>query len=287
MTMLIGYSALLATLLVPLASMAQTLSKPESIEYHARLDRTLISSTNNGTLVARATNGTLSLFTSAPSSPYGVELLAGTLFVLDSGKVKGYDIDTAAPVMELSLAGAGFLNGITSNGVDTLYVTDFNARTIHSVDVSNLAAPVASAPISTGSSTPNGIVYDRLGNRLLIATWGNNAKILRLDLTPGAIPSSLINTSLSNIDGITLDCHGAIIVAAWSGCTSGGCLRRFAPPFTLTTPAQVIADGLSNPADIDYDWVSGNIAVPQSGNNTVSFHASGCESAVFASDFER
>jgi len=273
--------------LAPWIASGQTLSGPESIEFHPRLDRTLISSTNNGTIVARADDGTLSLFTSAPGSPYGIELLAGTLFVVDSGRVKGYDIDSAAEVMNLPLSGAAFLNGIGSNGVDTLYVSDFNAKTITSIDVSNLAAPVAATPVSTGSSVPNGVVYDRIGNRLLIATWGSNAKILALDLVPGATPTTLINTTLANIDGITLDCHGAIIVAAWSGCASGGCLRRFNPPFTLTSPAQVVVDSLSNPADIDYDPASARIGVPQSGNNTVSLHASTCEAAMFFSDFER
>ena len=111
---------------------------------------------------------------------------------------------------------------------------------------------------------------------------------MSLDLTPGATPSPLINTTLGNIDGIALDCHGAIVVAAWSSCgASGGCLRRFDPPFSLTSTAQVLVNTLSSPADIDYDWVSGDIGVPQAGNNTVSFHASGCEPALFASDFER
>lgn len=279
--------SIIAALLFPSLAFAQSLSGPESIEYHARLDRTLISNPGNGSIVARAANGDLSLFSSAPSSPYGIELLAGTLFVLDSGHVKGYDIDTAAPVMDLAIAGAGFLNGITSNGVDTLYISDFSQKTVRSINVSNLAVPVAGTSVSTGSFTPNGVVYDRSDNRILIATWGNNAKILSLDLTVGATPSPLINTSLSNIDGITLDCHGAIVVAAWGGCSSGGCLRRFARPFTLASSAQVIIDGLSNPADIDYDWVSADIGVPQSGNNTASFHASGCEPAVFASNFER
>lgn len=272
---------------LPLAAMAQTLSGPESIEYHARLDRTLVSNTDNGTIVARAADGTLSLFTAAPGSPYGIELLAGTLFVLDSGSVKGYDVDSAVPVMNLPLAGAGFLNGITSNGVDTLYVSDFAAKTITTIDVSNLAAPIAATPVSTGSSTPNGLVFDRVGQRLLIATWGGSAKILGLALTPGATPAALINTSLANLDGISLDCRGRIFVAAWGGCASGGCLRRFDPPFSLNSPAQAVVDSLSSPADIDYDWVGADIAVPQSGNNTVSFHASGCEAAVFASDFER
>lgn len=279
--------AVLAAVLVPSLAGAQTLGGPESIEYHARLNRTLISNTANGSIVARSENGSLSLFTSAPGSPYGIELLAGTVFVVDSGHVKGYDVDTATPVMDLPLSGAGFLNGLTSNGVDTLYVSDFSQKTIRSIDVSNLAAPVSGISVSTGSSTPNGLIYDSAGNRILIATWGSSAKILSLDLTPGATPSPLINTSLNNIDGITLDCHGAIVVAAWSGCTSGGCLRRFDPPFSLASTAQEIVDGLANPADIDYDWVSGDIAVPQSGNNTVSFHPSGCEAAIFASDFER
>jgi DNA-binding beta-propeller fold protein YncE len=277
-----------ALLLIPAVGVTQTLSNPESIEFHARMNRTLISSTNNGSILARDAAGTLSLFSAAPVSPYGIELLAGTLFVLDSGSVKGYDIDSAAEVMNLPLSGAGFLNGITSNGVDTLYVSDFSNKTLYTVDVSNLGAPQQSAPVSTGSATPNGLAFDRAGQRVLVATWGSNARILSLDLVPGATPATLINTTLGNIDGITLDCNGAIVVAAWSSCgTSGGCLRRFDPPFTLTSTAQVLVNGLSSPADIDYDRVSANIAVPQSGNNTVSFHASGCEPALFASDFER
>jgi hypothetical protein len=264
-----------------------TLGGPESIEFHARLNRTVISNTDNGDLVARAADGSLSLFSAAPFTPFGIELLAGTLFVVDSGSLKGYDIDTAAPVVDFPLAGAGFLNGITSNGVDTVYVSDFGNNTITAIDVSDLSAPVADTPVSTGSATPNGLVFDRINQRLIIATWGASANVLSLALTPGATPTTLIDTNLSNIDGIALDCRGALFVAAWGGCTSGGCLRRFDPPLGLNSPAQVVVDGLSNPADIDYDWVSADIAVPQSGNNSVSFHPGGCEAAVFASDFER
>ena len=273
--------------LVSAVAAAQSLSGPESIEYHARLDRTLISNIYNGDIQVRDASGTLSLFTSAPTAPYGIELLAGTLYVVDSGHVLGYDIDSAAAVMDLPLGGAGFLNGITSNGVDTLYVSDFSARSIYSIDVSDSGMPIASAPVSTGTETPNGLAYDGPGNRLLIATWGSSAKILSLDLSPGATPAPLIETTLDNLDGISLDCHGAIIVSAWGGCTSGGCLRRFSPPFQLNSAAEAIVDDLSNPADIDYDWVSADIAVPESGSDSVSFHASGCEAALFASDFER
>ncbi len=249
-------ASLLAALIsiVPAIAVAQTYSGPESVEYHARLDRHLVSNTSGGRgILARAADGTLSTFTNAPASPYGIELLAGTLFALDSGRVKGYDIDTAAPVLDLPLTGASFLNGITSNGVDTLYVSDFSGRQLYTINVANLAAPVVSAPVSTGSFTPNGLVYDRAGNRVLVATWNGSARILAFDPVAGSTPTTLIQTSLTSIDGITLDCNGSIVVAAWSGCgTSGGCLRRFDPPFTTTSPALVVANGLSNPADIDF-----------------------------------
>jgi len=218
------YSFLLAAW--PLAGAAQTLSGPESIEYHPRLDRTLISNTNGGNILARASDGSLSVFTSAPGNPYGIELLAGTLFVLDSGFIRGYDIDSAVQVMNLQMPGAGFLNGITSNGIDTLYVTDFTNQTITEVDVGDLENPAIGTPVSTNSSTPNGVVFDRAQNRLLIATWGGSAKVLSLDPVTSTTPAILIQTTLSNIDGIALDCngamwrHGAVVAPAAVACVA-------------------------------------------------------------------
>ncbi len=279
--------AAITALLAPAAG-AQMYNGPESVEYHLRLDRHLVSNKDGGNIIARAADGTLSEFTAAPTSPYGIELLAGTLFVLDSGKLKGYDIDSAAPVLDFAISGASFLNGITSNGVDTIYISDFSAKRIHSVNVANLAAPVQGTPVVV-VPTPNGLVFDAAANRLLIATWGSNAKVLSLDLgTPGATPVDLINTSLGNIDGITLDCNGAIVVAAWSACgASGGCLRRFDRPFTLTSPAIVVANTLSSPADIDYNRLSGTIGVPESAANRVTLVPSGCGGSLFIGDFER
>lgn len=277
--------------LAPLTVSAQVYNGPESVEYHARLDRHLVSNVSGGNILARATDGALSVFTAAPSQPYGIELLAGTLFVLDSGQLKGYDIDTATPVLALPVTGAGFLNGITSNGVDTLYITDFSVRRIHTINVADLATPIQAVPIVL-VPTPNGVVFDRAANRLLIATWGSNAKVLSLDLSiPGAAPVELINTTLTNFDGIALDCNGAIVVSAWSGCgTSGtptGCLRVFEPPFSLTSTPQVLTNNLASPADIDFSVVSGQIAVPESSGNRVALVDTVCSGSLFASDFER
>jgi len=270
---------------------AQSYNAPESAEFHPRLDRHLIGNRSGGNILARAPDGSLSVFTADPTSPYGVELLAGTLFVLDSGQLKGYDVDSALPVLSLPIPAASFLNGITSNGVDTIYISDYTARKIYSVNVADLSAP-AIGPTTNVTPQPNGLVFDRANNRLLIATWGSNAKVQSLDLSvPGSVPADLIYTTLTNLDGIALDCNGAIVVSAWSVCgTSGsptGCLRRFDPPFTLTSTPQVLANNLASPADIDYNVATGQIAVPETGANRLTLVDTTCEAALFRNDFER
>lgn len=276
--------------LLPSLASAQTYNGPESVEYHARLDRHLVANPPGGNILARAADGSLSLFTDEPGAPYGIELMAGVLYVADSGRVDGYDIDSGERLIQIPVPGAGFLNGLASNGTDTLYVSDFGGRRLHIIDVSDFDAPVVGAGISTGTRTPNGLVHDRLNERLLIATWGSSAAILSLDLSEaGAAPEVLINTSLVNLDGITLACDGQLVVSAWSGCgASGGCLRSFAPPFSATSTPAVIVNGLASPADIDYARPLGSVGVPESSGNRVTLvPIPGCAGSVFFSDFER
>ena len=276
-------------LLSPAAS-AQTYNGPESVEYHARRDRHLVANPPGGNILARAADGTLSVFTDEPGAPYGLELMAGVLYVADSGRVDGYDIDSGERVIQIPVPGASFLNGLASNGRDTLYVSDFSGRRVHLIDLGDADNPVVGAGISTGARTPNGLVHDRLNDRLLIATWGSNAAILSLDLgDAAAVPEVLLQTSLGNLDGITLACDGQIVVSAWSGCAaSGGCLRAFAPPFDAASTPALIANGLASPADIDYARPLGSVGVPESGGNRVAvIPIPGCAGSVFFSDFER
>lgn len=267
------------------AAPAQMLSGPESVEFHARSGRHLVSNKNGGDVLWRSTAGTLSTFTSAPTAPYGIELLRGTAFVLDSGFLRGYDVDTAVPVLNLAIANASFLNGIASDGDHTLYITDFSAKRLLKVNVADLANPVQT-PLHTLTPTPNGVVYDKANQRLLIATWGSG-RVLSYDIATNAPPAELIAaTGYSNIDGIALDCNGHIYIAAWSCPGGGGCLARFEPPFTATSPATIVAPQLSSPADIDFDVRGGTIGVPESGANRVTL-VPACAPVLFADDLER
>lgn len=253
--------------------------RPESAEYDAQGRRHLVSDVTGGAILARDDAGGYRVFTDDPARPFGIELLDGTLFVLDSGRLKGYARDGGAKVLDLAIEGAGFLNGIASNGIDTLYLSDMEHQRIHQVQVGDLAAPVHTPLAATGDWVPNGLVYDDAGGRLLIATWGENAAILSLDLTPGATPRVLIRTRLTNIDGIALDRDRALYATPWANCghsdKANGCLVRFQPPFSLDSAPQLVAEGLRQPADIDYNPDTGEIAVPESGAPGVSLHPVG------------
>ena len=259
-----------ALLFIPLALQAQY-SGPESVEHDAVGQRYFVSNTGNNSINQRSYAGVVTPFaTSLPGAPYGIELMGDTLFACMGGSIRGYSTDGAAQVFNLNLGGS-FLNGITTDG-EFLYATDFSAKKIFKVNVAQLTYTTL---VSNTGNTPNGIVWDPAMQRLWVAGWGSSAKIKSYDRDSGS-ELSTYTTSLGNIDGITLDCQGRIIVASWSPAQ----LTRFENSFTQA-PFVLLATGLNNPADLDYDSVNDLVCVPNSGSNTVTLHAvNDCTTAV-------
>ncbi|MEO8733279.1 MAG: T9SS type A sorting domain-containing protein [Flavobacteriales bacterium] len=254
----------LLLLLLPWQSNAQY-NGPESVEHDAAGQRYFISNTGSNTILQRDYDGTVTTFVdNLPSSPYGLELKGDTLFACIGGSIEGFDRSTGTLVFNLDVGGS-FLNGITTDG-RSIYVTDFSAKTILKIDPG--MATFQTLVTNTGS-TPNGITWDPETERLWVACWGSNAKIKSYDRVTGAELSSYI-TNLTNLDGITLDCLGRIIVSSWSPAR----LSRFENTFTQA-PVDLLTPDLSNPADIDFDVVNNFICVPNSGSNSVSFQAVG------------
>lgn len=234
---------------------------PESVEHDPVGQRYFVSNTESNSILQRSYGGTVSVFKgSLPGAPYGLELKGDTLFACMGGAVRGYDTSDGEEVFNLGF-GASFLNGITTDGT-FLYVTDFSAKKILKVDVAQQSFTTLVAQTGT---TPNGIVWDEAMDRLWVVNWGSNAKIKAYDRNTGAELSSF-TTALANLDGITLDCQGRIIVSSWSPAR----ISRFGTTFS-NPPVDLAVPGLSNPADLDYDTVNDRICVPNSGNNTVVF----------------
>jgi sugar lactone lactonase YvrE len=244
---------------VSLAS-AQSYNSPESVEHDPAGNRYFISNKGAGEILQRNGSGVLSVFTSLPSSPAGLHIAGNTLYVCDGARVKGYDLNSAAEVMNINL-GATFLNGITGDGGNNLYVTDFTAKKIYRIDI---AAQTFNLFVPTLTKTPNGIIYDGANNRLVFVTWGSNAPIYQVDLADSSA-TQVLATTLGSCDGITRDSQGNYYVTAWATNS----MYKFDSSFSAA-PAQ-FTTGLSSPADICFNAAGDTIAIPNSGNSTVTF----------------
>jgi hypothetical protein len=241
---------------------AQTFNSPESVEYDAAGDRWLVGNNGAGTIVSfyPQSNLTVPFASGIPSGPHGIEILNGVAYCCDGGTIKGFDLTNGSQVFNLNLS-ASFLNGLTSDGANYLFTTDFSGKKIYRVNPANNSFNL----MTTTVKTPNGIIYDGANNRCIFVTWGNNAPIQAMSLADSTI-STLLTTSLSNVDGINKDVNGNYYVSAWGT----NALYRVDPSFT-TAPVSVMT-GLSGPADLGANTAGDSIAIPNSNSTTVVFY---------------
>lgn len=240
---------------------AQTYSGPESAEYDYANRRWLVGNTSTHQILIRDSTNQLSIFVSSTTTgPYGLEIVGDTLFCCSGGSIKGYSLATGTLVYNVNL-GAAFLNGLTHDNSGNLITTDFNAKKIYLL---NIAAQTFLAITGVLTQAPNGIVYDLYNNRCVFVNWGASAPIKAIDLTTHTV-TTLLNTSLSNCDGITRDGEGRYYVTNW-GLSS---ILRYDSSFAA--PPTTVATGLSSPADIFYNVVDDTLAIPNAGNSTVLY----------------
>jgi hypothetical protein len=128
---------------------------------------------------------------------------------------------------------------------------------------------------STGG-TPNGIVYEPVNDVLLVAYWGANANVRGYDRTTAGITGT-VSTGLGNIDGITIECHGLVVISSWSPNR----ISRFEWGIVSPTSEDLMVPGLSSPADIDFDATHGRICIPSGGNDqVVLFDLADCATGI-------
>lgn len=237
---------------------AQTYNSAESVEYDANNSRWLVS--NGNRIIIDDGNGNLSYFGNG-SATHGMEVMNNTLFAVDGSDIVGYDLTSENEIMRFTIPGALFLNGLANNGSDTLYITDFSAKKISRLNVSDLNNPVFTELISNTTTTPNGIFFDGENDRLIYVSWSGNAQIRGVNLSTNVI-TVLTTTNLGNIDGIVKDNDGNFYVSSWSPNRITKFNNDFSTFSTVTTPS------LNSPADIGYDVSNNIIGIPM-GNNVI------------------
>jgi len=151
----------------PFLSFAQVFNGPESVEYDAVNNRWLSSQHTSGVvLTVEPSSGILTTFCSGMTSgPHGIEIMGNILYCCSGGVIKGYDLTTGTLAFNVNL-NATFLNGLTSDGGNYLFATDFTAKKIYRVNVTDSSFNV----MVTTVKTPNGIIYDGPHNRCVFVT---------------------------------------------------------------------------------------------------------------------
>lgn len=240
---------------------SQTFSSPESVEYDGANHRWIVGNSGAQTMSSDYPQSALAVpFASGMTyGPHGIEILNGVAYCCDGSFIRGYSLSTGTPVFNLNL-GASFMNGITSDGVSTLFATDFTAKKIYRIVPANNHFNI----MASTAKTPNGIIYDAPNNRCVFVTWGTNAPIQAISLADSII-STLVTTTYSNCDGVTKDHAGYWYATCWGNNS----LIRWSPTFTTPT---VVMSGLSGPADISINTAGDSIGIPNSSSTTVVFY---------------
>lgn len=252
--------ALLFTI-VSFSLFGQSYSGPESAEYDYANSRWLIANTTSHQVLARNSSGVLTVFaTGLVSGPYGIEIVGDVLYCCSGSSIKGYALSTGENVFNVNV-GATFLNGLTHDASGNLYATDFSGKKIYKVITATQAFSVIASSLV---QSPNGIVYDQANNRCVFVNWGSNAPIKAIDLTTNTV-TTILTTTYSNCDGVSRDAAGNYYISNWGNQS----VIKYNSDFT-SSPT-VVASGLSSPADIFVNTVDNVLAIPNSGNNTVTF----------------
>jgi hypothetical protein len=241
---------------------AQSFNSPESVVFDPQQNRYLISNAGNGTIIQRSSIGTLSTFASGLNSPKGMVIVGTTVYVTDVNRIKAYSLANGQQVLNRPISGSVFLNDIAYDGNRYLYFTDMNTDKIFRMDILNQSFfPF----ISSGINAPNGIYYDASVQRLILVSFRSNSPIQSVNVGNQQL-STLMTTSLSNLDGITMDDSGNVYVSSW-GTNS---VYKIDKDFTQT-PVKIDSN-FNGPADIFYNTFSKLIAIPDMNNNNLVFH---------------
>lgn len=239
---------------------AQSYNGAESVEFDFANNRYLVSNTSSNQIIARAADGTLSVFATLTGSPYGIEIVGDTLYCCTSGNLRGVNLNTGVQIFNQTIASGAFLNGITHDPAGNLYMTGFSSKKVYRF---NTATRQFNTYVNNTVTTPNGIIYDAydgVNPRLVLAGWGTPATVKSISLADSSI-SLLVSTPFGSIDGIAKGKNGNFYIACWSNNS----IQRYDSTFA-NAPAAMVTTGISSPADIYYNQVTDSLAVPFGAN---------------------
>jgi hypothetical protein len=202
-------------------------------------------------------------------APKGLAIKGDTLWVADIDVVHAINKRTGAPIADIPVTGATFLNDVAVGPDGAVYITDtgivFDAQGNITHPGTNRIFKIAGRTVSTvaeGDSlnNPNGITWDAANKRWLLAPFaGTDVQTL----APGAKNPTKLASGPGQFDGIEVLPDGRILVSSWTDSA--------VHVISGATMSKAIG-GVSAPADIGVDTRRMLVAVPRFNDKKVEYY---------------
>ena len=242
------------------------LNDPESVVYDSAYKRYLVSNWEDGNIIQIDISGQQDYFNTELSSTAGLHIVGDTLFVSSNegeySGIIGFLLSSGEIIFHVNIPEKQLLNDITSDLSGNLYVTDCEANKIYKIRINDQAYTTF---VGSGLGYPNGIMYDHPNNRLLVLNCLLSYRpIISVNLEDSTI-STVVNTNISSIDGLTSDNNGNFYFSSWITDK----VYRYDESFT--NPPEVVSSGHIDPADIFFNKLNNILAIPNFNSNSVDF----------------
>lgn len=245
---------------------------PESAAFDSTTGCYYISNYGNGNIIQINPNGEKALFEEKLHKSLGIILNQNILYVVENPQtVRGFNLSDGTETLKVIIHEALFLNDITCDDKGFLYVTDSRLNTVFKINpVERNYVPF----VKTRVDDPNGILFDKWNNRLIVCYFTENAPIDGISLADTAV-TILVRGGLNNLDGLTQDKSGSIYVSSWgpgsfqTGFKNLGAVYRFDNQFTQGP--EIVSDSLYGPADIYFNINRDELVIPLFLKNDVKF----------------
>jgi sugar lactone lactonase YvrE len=258
----LSFSVALMILSLLATANAQLLDLPESVVYDSLYNRYLVSNWGSGDMVQIDSNGVQDYFITAQACYAGLHIVGDNVYVAGRAEgIRGFDLETGDPTMELSIPGTVALNDVTSDTSGNLYVTDVNA---HKIIRAKISDQTYSTFVDHDIYNPNGILFDAPNNRLLLVSSRNSAPLQAVSLADSTV-STIVLPGLDILDGLTEDNQRNLYFSSW------GSQAVFRYDTTFSNPPQLVSTHQQYPADIFFNKHDNMLAVPIFYHNRVEF----------------
>lgn len=241
------------------------LRNPESVVWNPATRTYLISNAGGGNILSLKDKYEFFVFNKKPlTSPKGMAIANNTLYVADRNLLVGFDLATGKRNYKLQIPDAVFLNDVAASQDGMVYVSDTEKNCIFLVDTK-------SGKIETyrnrSMAKPNGLFffYEEGDPSLAYVSFRNPAPLEVLNLRTKAF-RVIPGTEMSFADGIARDQEGSWLVSSWGDST----VWKFSSDFTRRSKLEEKYD---SPADIFYNTLNKELAIPSFNGKTVTFVA--------------